>query len=284
MQFRGMTFWAKVIVVLAFATVQALASENDGLVAQLRQHFRLASGKLDAKGRPIVSPGKILIVNEEGIVGFASNQSSLVQLCFSEFQAGELHPPRNPACVLDGQQRRVFKVDDPVCITAIDAYPSNDAVSLSLINCDDNGDGGQPGAFRAVVVFRFPKSSMSATSASRIEETIGQLLASGKPDAADAPTDYPHGSAPAAEVSSSAKPDRAAIPQPNPQPQSTAPSSGPAAPLPATQVSIGQTQREVEAILGAPSAIADLGAKAIYFYPDLKIVFIDGKVSQIQQL
>ena len=125
---------------------------------------------------------------------------------------------------------------------------------------------------------------MSATSASQIEETIGQLLASGKPDAADAPTDYPHGSAPAAEVSSSAKPDRAAILEPNQQPESTAPSSGPAAPPPAAQVSIGQTQKEVEAILGAPSAIADLGAKVIYFYPDLKIVFIDGKASRIQQL
>jgi len=39
---------------------------------------------------------------------------------------------------------------------------------------------------------------------------------------------------------------------------------------------------EVKAVQGNPDKIVDLGAKKIYVYKDLKITFIDGKVSDIQ--
>jgi hypothetical protein len=50
------------------------------------------------------------------------------------------------------------------------------------------------------------------------------------------------------------------------------------------EVAKGQTPEQVRAILGAPSKIADLGAKVIYFYPQLKVVFTNGKVSEVQKL
>ncbi len=46
-------------------------------------------------------------------------------------------------------------------------------------------------------------------------------------------------------------------------------------------ISMGQTVAEVEAALGNPLKKADLGAKKIYFYKDMKITFKDGKVSSI---
>jgi hypothetical protein len=53
------------------------------------------------------------------------------------------------------------------------------------------------------------------------------------------------------------------------------------APPPPT-VEPGQTVDEVIAVMGKPLRIADLGAKKTYFYKDMKVIFIDGKVSDIE--
>lgn len=47
-------------------------------------------------------------------------------------------------------------------------------------------------------------------------------------------------------------------------------------------VNLGQTPEEVQAILGNPDRIINLGAKQIYVYKDMKIIFQDGKVSDVQ--
>ena len=52
-------------------------------------------------------------------------------------------------------------------------------------------------------------------------------------------------------------------------------------PAPVT-VSLGQTIDQVVAALGSPEKIIDLGAKKTYLYKDLKVIFIDGKVSDVQ--
>lgn len=47
-------------------------------------------------------------------------------------------------------------------------------------------------------------------------------------------------------------------------------------------VKLGQTPEEVQAILGNPERIVDLGQKKTYVYKDMKIIFLDGKVSDVQ--
>lgn len=47
-------------------------------------------------------------------------------------------------------------------------------------------------------------------------------------------------------------------------------------------IKIGQTPEEVVAILGAPEKKVDLGAKLIYMYKDMKVVFVDGKVADVE--
>lgn len=47
-------------------------------------------------------------------------------------------------------------------------------------------------------------------------------------------------------------------------------------------VALGQTTEEVEAILGKPEKVVNLGEKTIYIYKDLRIVFINGKVADVQ--
>jgi hypothetical protein len=38
----------------------------------------------------------------------------------------------------------------------------------------------------------------------------------------------------------------------------------------------------VVAILGQPSKVVKLGTKEIYYYPDMKVIFVSGKVTDVQ--
>lgn len=61
------------------------------------------------------------------------------------------------------------------------------------------------------------------------------------------------------------------------------PSAAAAAPAAApAEISLGQTIDQVVAILGQPKSVVDMGAKKIYVYKDMKIVFNGGKVTDVQ--
>jgi hypothetical protein len=72
--------------------------------------------------------------------------------------------------------------------------------------------------------------------------------------------------------------------------QEAAPADNPApAPQAATRAAaspktivLGQTTDEVVGILGQPQKIVNLGAKQMYFYPDMKVIFTNGKVTDVQ--
>ena len=52
-------------------------------------------------------------------------------------------------------------------------------------------------------------------------------------------------------------------------------------PPPAVRISIGMSMDEVTAALGQPDKIADLDARKVYFYKELKVTFAEGKVCEI---
>jgi len=56
-------------------------------------------------------------------------------------------------------------------------------------------------------------------------------------------------------------------------------SAAPAAPA---SVELGQTTDQVQAAMGAPTKMANLGSKTIYYYNGMKVTFKDGKVSDVQ--
>ena len=47
-------------------------------------------------------------------------------------------------------------------------------------------------------------------------------------------------------------------------------------------IQLGQSTDEVQAALGKPEKIVNLGPKQLYVYRDLKITFVNGKVSDVQ--
>jgi hypothetical protein len=82
-----------------------------------------------------------------------------------------------------------------------------------------------------------------------------------------------------------AKPAAAPEPSEPPAPiQQIAPPPPPADAPPAQPktIALGQTKDMVVAILGQPTKAANLGTKEIYYYPDMKVIFVKGKVTDIQ--
>jgi len=61
-----------------------------------------------------------------------------------------------------------------------------------------------------------------------------------------------------------------------------APAVPAAPPAQPASVELGQTIDQVKASLGAPTRIANLGPKVIYYYSGMKVTFKDGKVSDVQ--
>jgi hypothetical protein len=71
------------------------------------------------------------------------------------------------------------------------------------------------------------------------------------------------------------------MPQPG-EPQSLEPRSNQPQPQGPVTISLGQTPDEVVAILGQPKQVVDLGPKKMYVYAEMKVIFMNGKVADVQ--
>ena len=107
---------------------------------------------------------------------------------------------------------------------------------------------------------KFPFAKGGVPPADNVMKTIEEVVT----------VDVPAQDAPAADASSGAAAQPAQAPD---QPAQAAP--------PKT-IALGQTTDQVVAILGQPQKIVNLGVKQMYFYPDMKVIFTSGKVSDVQ--
>jgi hypothetical protein len=135
---------------------------------------------------------------------------------------------------------------------------------LSIVACDTCNKTDPPTYNKAQVTFQFPASTLASASAGQVEDVIGQLLSISSDDAQQGGdqggNDQQGGDQGAAQ-------GQAQQQAPPPEPQ---------------QIEKGQTPDQVKAALGNPDKIVNLGTKQIYVYKDLKVTFINGKVSDVQ--
>ena len=117
------------------------------------------------------------------------------------------------------------------------------------------GSGGLPAA---------PASARTAP----VESAFAQAAPPPEPDGAQ-------------EVSQQLQQADAAEQEVTAQAQQESPAAGSPNAGPVT-ISLGQSMAQVTEALGQPVTMIDLGAKKIYQYRDMKVVFVDGKVSDVQ--
>jgi hypothetical protein len=165
----------------------------------------------------------------------------------------------------EGQTTHLMKKGDKVYPTKIDVKVDKDVVLLSIVECDTCNNTDPPTWAKANVEFQFPKGSLAKASAGDVEDTIGQLLAISD-DSQQGGGDQQQGGQQQGG-------------QQGGQDQGGGQQQGGGEPQ---TIQMGMTTDQVQASLGQPSKVVNLGPKQIYVYKDLKVTFLNGRVVDVQ--
>ncbi len=171
----------------------------------------------------------------------------------------------------------VLQTGDKVYITKMEnkTEGNDDLLRFTLLTVDPLDVSGSESKkkYDAIVSFKFKKGYLEETPPEEVEQAIEAVLA---PDTGS--QDDAKSAAPEQPQHATAKPAAApAAPAPKTAPAAAA---APAAPPPT--ISIGESSTEVLQAMGMPLQMIDLGKKKTFVYKDIKIVFVNDKVSDMQ--
>jgi hypothetical protein len=249
-----------VVAVLAAASLGTSAAQAQDapttLAEQLKSQYKIAKVGMDSSGWSVTEPGTVLVIQKGGILGVPPANLTIATATFKD---GELHGPNGLAAGMVSKVSRQLTIGEKIYIFKMDLNAKSDKISLFIIECDACNNVQQPAAFKALLVFQFPKGYLDKADATQVQDVISQVLA---PDSGSGSNDQ----------------QQAQQQQPvqSQQPAASQPDSAPLA------VQIGQTIDQVKAILGPPEKTFDVGKKQIFVYKDVKITFVDGKVADVQ--
>lgn len=181
----------------------------------------------------------------------------------------------------NGPSTRTFVVGEKMWVTKIDTR--QDAVVIDLFT-----DAISDVRYKTSVTFPYPTKG-TIPPAQDVEKLVGEVFkVQPSDDAKDAKGDgqqqAPAGGQQAAPAQG-APANGAAAPAASQQTaEAPPPPIAPPPPPPADPktVSLGQKPDEVIAALGQPEKIVKLGAKQTYYYKDMKVIFVNGKVTDVQ--
>jgi len=241
-----------------------MAAQNaaPSLQEQLKAQYKLVKVRANPNGLMVVDPGTVLDVQKGGLLGIAPQ---IAVFCPAKFQDGDLKAPNAFCAAMVKQTSRYLQVGTKVYPLRIDVNLDRDKVSFQVVECDSCNGVQQPSFYKSEVVFQFAKGSSRNISVPQVEDTIGQVLAI---DSGDDSQQGNNQSAQSQDTNQGGGGRGQAQQQaPSPEPQ---------------QIEKGQTTDQVRAALGTPEKIVNLGPKQIYVYKDLKVTFLNGKVSDVQ--
>jgi hypothetical protein len=270
-------------LIFALACVGIVSPTSAGAQAvslqdQLAAQYKLVKMGSDTSGYSVVEPGTLLAIQKGGILGVPYSDKTALT---TKYENGTVHSPnglmvagkksllgRFSATSSQGQTTHLFQKGDKVYPTKIDVNLQKDTVELGIVACDKCNNTDPPTYNKAQVVFEFPKGSLAKASAGDVEDTIGQLLSvSDDSQQGDQNSQQQQGQQGGQDQQAADQGQQQQQPQQQAEPQT---------------IEKGQTPDQVEAALGKPDKIVNLGAKQLYIYKDLKVTFVNGKVSDVQ--
>jgi hypothetical protein len=258
---------AILVALVSMATLlQPLAANAQtpvSLQEQLNAQYKPAKMKSGFGGATVVEAGTVLAVQKGGVL---SVPSTALTTCSAKFQDNRLHPSVGFCAAMLKNVSSYFQPGSKVYPLKIEVNPEKGKISFEVVACDSCNGGGSGSSMKGGVVFQFAKGYLETATAGTVEDTIGQVFS----------------------VSSDGQDGGQNDDQNQGEPQAQA---GPQGGQPATQqqaqaepqtIQLGQSIVQVLAALGKPEKIVNLGPKQIYVYKDLKVTFLDGKVSDVQ--
>jgi hypothetical protein len=266
------------LVVAAILPWSPANAQAPTLQEQLAAQYKVVKMGSDTSGPSVVEAGTILAIQKGGILGVPYSDQSVLT---TKYQDGTVHSPN--ALLSKGigfgmkkfgkeQTTHLFPVGNKVYPSKIDVNVSKDTVALGIVACDSCNKTDPPTYFKATVVFQFAKGSLATASAGTVEDTIGQLLAIGTDDTQQGQGDQQGQGGQQQGGDQGGQQQGGQDQGQQAQPEQAEPQT----------IQMGMTTDQVQAALGKPDKIVNLGAKQIYVYKDLKVTFKDGKVSDVQ--
>jgi hypothetical protein len=240
----------------------ALAQGTGTLQADLEKQYKLTRMGSDSTGDVVVSPGQVLVLQKSGVLGVPYKN---VVFCPSHYQGGNLKAPNTMCKMSVANVSKFLSSGEKVYVTKIEIQPKDEKVIFSIVECDTCNNVQAASQMKSQIVFHYPKGYLEGgADAGQVGDIIGQVLT------ADAGGDQ---QAAGAQDQGAAQQQEAAAPA----------AAAPAAPAaPPASVQMGMTPDQVVGILGQPDKIVNLGAKQLYIYKDLKVTFLNGKVTDAQ--
>ena len=178
-----------------------------------------------------------------------------------------------------GDDTYVLSVGAKVYIRTLSVSDENIDIHIYTMDPFEHPAGGatKSSRYTAMVRFEFPKGYLAAAPFDDLGKAIGAVLAT---DAQALASNIQLDPKPAPVTAVALATPNAAVQQsPPPDPAGSAPTAPPAEPA---TIGIGQTVDQVTAALGPPLTIVKLGTKEIYVYKDLKITFLNGRISEVE--
>lgn len=266
-----------IALVVTSVFTASMATAQVSLQEQLAAQYKLVKMGSDTGGYSVVEKGQLLAIQKGGILSVPYGDQNVLS---NKYENGTIKAPNSLSLMgrksIMGkfgkeQTTHLFAVGDKVYPMKIDVNAAKDTVTLEIVACDTCNKTDPPTYNKANVVFQFPKGSLANAQAGQVEDTIGQVLSLSNDD-------------------SQQSGDQGGQQQQQGGDQAQQPAGGggqqqPAAEQPAAEpasIEKGMTPDQVEAAMGKPEKKVTLGSKVIYYYKDMKVIFLSGKVSDVQ--
>ncbi len=239
---------------------------------QLAAQYKVVKMGSDTGGYSVIEAGTLLAIQKGGILAVPYSDNAILS---TKYEAGTVHTPSTLLSKGIGfgmkrfgkeQTTHLFQVGDKVYPSKIEVDPAKDDVALTIVACDSCNKTDPPTYNKAKVIFHFPKGSLAKASAGEVEDTIGQLLAISED------TQQDQGGQQGGQTAQGGQDQQGAQPPAQQPSQQAEPQT----------IEKGQTTDQVQAALGKPDKVVNLGSKQLYVYKDLKVTFVNGKVVDVQ--
>jgi hypothetical protein len=274
---------ALIVVGIAPGVLTAQVPLQDQLAAQ----YTLVKMGADSNGAAVVEAGTILNIKKGGILSVPYGDPSVA----TRYQDGTVHSPNALMMGARGgimgkfgkqQTTALFQVGTKVYPSKISVNLPKDQVVMSIIACDSCNNTSPTTFYKADVVFQFAKGTLASANPTTVEDTISGLLAiddsgnnndqgnnggNGNGNNNNDQGNNQGGNNQGGNQGGGGGGGGQAQQAPPPEPQ---------------QIEKGQTPDQVKAAIGTPDKIVNLGTKQIYVYKDIKVTFVNGKVSDVQ--
>jgi hypothetical protein len=273
-----------VVVVVVVAIMPSVVLAQGGAPAvsledQLKAQYTLVKMGEDSSGAAVVEQGTVLVVKKGGILGVPYSDQSIFA---THYENGAVHSPNPMASKALGfglgklgrpaPTTQFFQKDVKVYASKLVVNLPKDQVVIGIVDCDSCNNVDPKTFYKADVVFQFPHGTLANTNPSQVEDAISGLLAID--DSASNSNDQGNNQGGGQQGGNDQGNNQGG--GGGGQAQQQAPPPDP------VQIEKGQTIDQVKAAIGTPDKIINLGSKQIYVYKDIKVTFINGKVSDVQ--